>query len=467
MSRLLRRAFPLHRALGLTTAALVLLWTLSGATMLFHGHPYPDAASDRRAARPMSTAALPDRWPDVIDGARELRLEDLGEGPSFERVGFDGSVVVLDRDGARRPRFSRAEARIIAGCRASATDVLDDPDRFTFARSLASSFPLARVECEDPSGTVRYVSLPRRRLVFATTRAERSWAWLGSIPHWLYAESLRRHRDAWEWAVEATSALALLGASAGLIAGIRLGRRRAIARLRNVSRRRHVVLGIAASAPLVLWLVSGFLSVNPLGLAPRTEVPSALLERMHRLDASTRRLTPRELVDRCSSVCASDGVALVRLGRREFARCLRRGAGDVYVDAMTGERLGPAIPRADLVDAIETAIEPRIAHRIGPVPKDDPYVASTRDRVRVDLSDARDTTYYLDARRATIVAAFDDSSRRTRWIFDALHTWNVGPLERATTLRRIIQVIGLGTIVLVVGLGLAARMARSRTRRAS
>ncbi|MFX7934447.1 hypothetical protein ABTK33_20390, partial [Acinetobacter baumannii] len=69
-------------------------------------------------------------------------------------------------------------------------------------------------------GTELYVAQRTGRIVQVTTRADRLFAWLGAIPHWLYPTVLRQNVGLWSqvviWLAVAGTFLSAMGLYIGV-----------------------------------------------------------------------------------------------------------------------------------------------------------------------------------------------------------------------------------------------------------
>jgi hypothetical protein len=120
----------------------------------------------------------------------------------------------------------------------------------------------------DTAGTELYISSTTGHVVQLTTRAERFWNWLGSIPHWLYFTGLRSHGELWSQIVIYVS---LLGCFLTVL-GIYIGARQLLTQPRgrwspySGFNLWHHVSGLLFGLLALSWVLSGLLSMNPWGL---------------------------------------------------------------------------------------------------------------------------------------------------------------------------------------------------------
>lgn len=97
---------------------------------------------------------------------------------------------------------------------------LTSPDQWTLEEPLPSQLPLLRFEVNDEDDSRIYVSQAGAEVVMYSTHRQRTMAWLGAIPHWIYPTMLRRHVHAWSLGIIALSALGTVMTLAGIAIGI-------------------------------------------------------------------------------------------------------------------------------------------------------------------------------------------------------------------------------------------------------
>lgn len=188
----------------------------------------------------------------------------------------------------RRPRRWRATS----GQPAARWAETLERDQWTVPQGLNPLRPLHRIELNDVAGTELYVSARTGEVVRDTTRSERFWNWLGSVPHWIYFTPLRADPPLWHDVVVWLSAACIVSAVTGIAIGIlRIRLRR---RFRNGSvtpytgwMAWHHIAGLVGGFFVLTWIVSGWLSMNPNRWFERNPVDAAAMARYTGGDVST------------------------------------------------------------------------------------------------------------------------------------------------------------------------------------
>ncbi len=271
-----RWLYIVHRWVGIVTCLFFAIWFISGLVMVYV--PFPSLGKGERLAglAPIDWSqvmAQPGRLTSGGDLPKSISLEMRGDMPVWRIEPWDGARRTHSaRDGAAAGAAGAAEARRIARGFGGA-DVTEiervDRDQWTVGSGFDSHRPLWKASLAGPGGRALYVSSTSGAVVLDTSRDERLWNWLGSIPHWIYPAVLREHNGVWRQVVMWVSGPCLIGAIAGMWIGIlrvRPGRRRFKGgRVTPYAgwMKWHHVTGLVGGIAIIAWMFSGWLSVDP------------------------------------------------------------------------------------------------------------------------------------------------------------------------------------------------------------
>ena len=432
-----------HRWIGIATCVLFVLWFATGLVMLYV--PFPSLEPEERLA-----GLSPIAWekvahqPGALSGVRDLTLEMRGERPIWRISPWDAPPASVWADsGLPAGNAGKAEAAAIAtsfGKSPVATMRLIYNDQWTVSGGYDPHRPLWKAELAGKEGRVLYVSSTSGAIILDTSRQERFWNWLGSVPHWLYPRALREEQPLWRQVVMWVSGPCILGAITGIWIGlmrIRLGAKRF--KGERISPYRgwmywHHMSGLVGSLFLVLWIFSGWLSVDPfrlfasegIGLEARQNyagdapLPAPDLGRLAQAAPMARRMELRSGADspylrfqqpesRDHLLAAGTFLPL----RPEFGRIRHRAQG--------------LVPGAPIV-AIETLNQP------------DAYWYAVRGEVplpvlRVKFGDEAGTWVHIEPDTGEILGEADAKRRTYRWLFDLFHRWDLNALLSAPPTR--------------------------------
>jgi len=476
--RLLRPLHLAHRWLGIVAGLLILMWFVSGIAMLYV--PFPKLTPEERVQhlaplRPAAIRVSPAEAARACPGTpRGARLAMADARPVFHFTGGERACSVWADTGTPRavtPADAIAAARAFAPGRPVADVARVERDQWTVYTSYNAHRPLLRVALDDGDGTALYVSSRSGEVVVDTTRAERFWNWIGTVPHWLYFTPLRGDDTSlWRQLVLWLPVPAMLAVLAGLALGLqrlRLRRRYPQGRLTPYRgwKRWHHLLGLGVGGLALSWLVSGWLSNHPFGLLPFSGLPAGAAQKL--AGAPFAPSPDLDLLHR----------QLARLPDAREAEWYRFG-GRSYLEVRTpqglhrlDEQAAPAGPfTLETLAAAIAAIEGQPVASAELIHDADTYHYGRRNRAvfpaaRIRLADADETVWYLDPATGRVLARVDRANRLHRWVFNALHRLDFPPLHTLPSLREGL-VTGLGLLgTLLAGTGCALGWRRLTARR--
>ncbi len=294
-------------------------------------------------------------------------------------------------------------------------------DQWTVAGGFDRHRPLWKVALADAAGTELYISSLTGQPVQRTTRGQRFWNWLGSVPHWIYPTLLRRDREAWRQAVMWVAGPCIAVALTGLWIGIwrlRTGRRRYRGGRMTPYRGWmlwHHVSGLAGGVMLTTWIVSGWLSVDPGHAFAGAEAPGAAM-REYAGRAGSRAISTGWPGSRRTRAASSGAGTPGSPGSRSTApRRIRIGwSRRRFPRPMPPIRCAPRCwCRTDGGCAGMAGAARLLLDRCDPLPL-----------WRLRFDDAAATWLYVDPMSGALVERQDRTRRAYRWVYTLLHTWD-------------------------------------------
>jgi len=451
-----------HRWVGIVTCLLFAMWFISGLVMIYVGFPALTDA-ERRALLPVIdgqqvrlsptealAAAGQGEWP------RSLKLEMLQDQPVYRITGWDNArLTVSARDGRRIDSVDAATAIAIAG---GASVILEERDQWSVTARYDPLRPFHLVSRGDAAGTQLYVSSRTGEIALDTTRSERFWNWLGSVPHWIYPTVLRRDAALWTDVVLWISGICIVVAVSGIWIGIQRLRLRRRYSNGAMSPYRgwmwwHHWTGVIGSLFLLTWIVSGWLSMNPNGwFSGRNAVPEQMQRFIGHASADFP-LTAEPLADVVE-------LRFLWIGGQPLAVQYRRD----------GSAIGTALAPAQIFTAaVQLLPESKLVLQTLLTEEDDYWYSHHTRRplpvLRIGFDDAERTVFYIDPLTGDLLARVDDSQRSYRWLFSALHSLDFQVLRHAPPAWKLtiwlLSLIGLG--VSVTGIVIGWRHLRRKT----
>lgn len=473
-----RWLYIVHRWVGIVTCLLFVIWFVSGLVMIYV--PFPSLGREERLAglppidwrqvRVQPVAALGSGEPPGT-----MALEMRGTGPVWRVDPRDGPQrVVSARDGLQIATAGPQDARTIAERFARAPVVQMESverDQWTVAGSFDKHRPLWKASLGGEGGRVLYVSSQTGAVVLDTSRGERFWNWLGSVPHWIYPTVLRQDNAAWRQVVMWVSGPCIVGAVTGLWIGIlrlRTGRRRFKGGRMTPYHgwmKWHHVTGLIGGVALTAWMFSGWLSVDPFRLFASGGVGEAARVAY----AGAGRVPPIDLAALSRSASGAKRVEITWTGGRPLLLVQRARAAQAVLDPATlaparlNERALVVTAAVRLLPGVPIAGVDRLTapdyywYEVGEPPR--------LPVLRIRFGDPAGTWVHVDPVTGQLLGDLDRRRRIYRTAFDLLHKWDINPL----TLHRpvwdvvlwLLSLLGLATSVTGIVIGWR-RLARTR-----
>ena len=481
--RIIRRArtwlFVVHRWIGIGTCLLFAMWFVSGLVMMYVAFPQltdiervaalPPIAWDRVRVTPdhaMEAAAFT-RYP------RDLRLAMLSDEPVYRLLGWDGEGKTVSAvDGRVVDHVKSEQAVAVARIHPDAVrpELIDnvERDQWSVSGRFNSLRPFYLISLGDPYGTELYVSSRNGVIALDTTRTERVWNWLGSIPHWIYPTVLRRDGVLWRQVVLWISGICIVVAVTGFWIGILRVRLRqryfggAMTPYRGWKSWHHIA-GLTGGVFVLTWIFSGWLSLDPGEFFSERGVDRDMAVRYGSNDA------PHVPVDFLSGA-AEQGRAAVEarfiwLGGRPLAVLTSRDGSHRTVDPATGA--AAQLSDNGIFDAVRLLLPDASLTMRQRLELPDAYWYSHHQQrllpvLRAGFDDDARTWFHIDPTTGELLGRTDDSRRTYRWLFNALHNLDFPLLLRYRPAWDVVMWLLLlpGLIVSVSGIVIGWRRVR-------
>lgn len=479
--RLTKKLLWVHRYTGFALSLLFLFWFLSGFVMMYKDFPYlskTEALARAEGITPSKDWITPQelylkhnlinhRWESInivsIRGKAIYKLQDK-----------QGKFYCFFADtGQKVPAFSKNEAKSIVNyfmenkVKIAHVEKMTELDQWTPRTRFLPYLPAYRVHLDDHKGTVCYVSSITGQLFQKLNTADKIWAWLGPIPHWIYFKNLRIRTQLWRDVIVALSLVGVVMCLTGLYMGIIRVRRRkkgnkwAFSPYKKVWFKWHHYTGFVFGLVTFTWILSGLFSMNPWKWSPSNSLSSQAKKVWQ-----GGKLSPK-LFD------VSPGKAIANMKEKVSGLTLTRFAGKPYYQIQMANGKSKLLPcnhasvpleRLDNESYIRQvqAIHPKVKIlRVQELTDYDAYYYNKQRTkplpvLKVDLADNSNTTYYINPKTAKVVMKYENTSRVNRWIYHGLHSLDFPALFFRRPLWDIVVIILLlgGTSLSITGLAL-------------
>lgn len=427
----------IHRWLGILACIYFVIWFVSGVVLAYVRWPAMDPAEKLTMLKQVDwnqVQVMPDKAlaaAGMSEFPRDLRLEMSGGKPVYRIIDWKkGHHTVSAVTGAPIVRVSPEQAlRIVQEQRSApgATLAKGDlyRDQWTVTGYWNADRPFHLVHMNDAAGTQYYVSVATGEIVLDTTRHERMWNWVGSIPHWAYFEFIRWDTVVWEWTIYVAASIGIFIAFSGLWIGfsrLRLRSRYANGKASPFTgwMKWHHISGVIGGVFLAAWISSGLLTMYPGGFLETRKIveteysgyagsksPAFTLPGLAKLRAYT-----------------AERITFRRVGGEAIAVLENNGAKPLMVDVTTGQvrtlSLGQItqaaramMPQANVVSTVLLKTGDEYWHS--------GFHAVKVPAVRVIFDDPAKSWFHMDPQTGEVLGLVDKTSRVDRWTVVALH----------------------------------------------
>ncbi|WP_404554549.1 PepSY domain-containing protein [Bradyrhizobium niftali] len=461
----------LHRWLGIAFCLLFAMWFATGIVM--HFVPFPSLTEAERFAglapveRVQATMAVADAVAasGIADPTR-VRLIQRSDGPVYVVSGPSRSRAVRASDGRNASVSSPEVALAIAQAHArqrgldaahAAIVAHADYDQWSVPNGFDRHRPLIRVALGDAAGTQIYVSSRTGEIVLDTTRSERGWNLVGSVLHWIYPTVLRSNWALWDGVVWTLSLLALIAAMLGAVLGIarvRMQGRQISSPYRGWHALHHIV-GLAATAFVLTWIFSGWLSMDHGRLFSRGQLTPA--------EAGVTNALPdwKTAASLDGKPVSSSAREVEWLGFNGMVyRRERIGLDQQVLVRLNAREAG--VFSAQEVESWMTRLAPGCGGPSVLAVNDDYPAQSIVPGAPVYRARCGDLWFDIDSADGSVLQRLDASRRAYRWFYGALHTLDFPVLLAHPRLRDVLIVglCALGLVFSITGIVIGWRRLR-------
>jgi uncharacterized iron-regulated membrane protein len=477
-----------HQWSGFILSLMFLIWFLSGFVLMYKDFPYIQRAEiiEKSTAIPLQAVAHADSLP--IGGFESIHTAKLiaqFQRPLWRIIDREGRPSAYFADTGEELRLSNEEdaIKVVADFESMPVKALsvqfdDWLDQWTPRTRFIPYLPWYKVKVDDGKGTVYYVSSVNGEIVQKLNTADKVWAWLGAIPHWIYFKDLRITTQRWRDVVVALSIAGVLMSITGLVLGfIRYKRNRGLAfsPYKKFWFKWHHYIGFVFGLFVFTWILSGLFSMNPWSWSPPANLTKDEAGNWQGHLPFESGIIPNEVFDAIStannygavkelSFASFDSKLLMKLefsDRKPVSFLLSPGKTEGY------EKF--SMPY--LINRSEAAIGARVIKATEITEYDTYYVDKWNKRplpvYKFDFDDESKTTLYIEPHTAQVMYKYIPITRWNRWLYHGMHSLDIPILLKYRPLWDVLVIILMigGTAISITGVVLTWKWLLKKTRK--
>jgi len=463
-NRIWREISRWHKYLGWVLGVLMVVWFLSGFVMIFEGFPkFTD--QERLEESPAINNAISKNLDQFLQNKSFVKAEIYHSGGRniLKLWQSDENFQLFGLDNLKRiHRIDSLEAASIA------LENMGEFNRFTYDKILAldqwipwqrieKDLPIHKFYFKDDLHTELYVSSTSGLIVQKQNSYERFWAYLGAIPHYLYFKELRVRRELWVAVVVLLSGAASIMVFLGIAIGIkrlRFKKGKSVIPYRKMFFKWHHITGIVFGLFVFTWSLSGMFSLTRINLTHDeqfiTKMKDAWSEQKpiktpavyNNLLMIIQAQSPKRIELKQSF----DGLMVISETAFEKA---------IYIDAV---KQNPEVQTKKLMKRAKDVFNGKLSAISLMYNYNDYYYSKNNfyplPVIKAEFNDIDRTTFYIDPADGRIHKSVNNTSRLSRWLYKALHTFDIGILLQNNNIRILLLIVFLigGTVVSVTGM---------------
>jgi hypothetical protein len=459
----------IHQVTGTFLSLMFVAWFISGFVLIFKGFPH---APRKECFLQLPTFSSSDfehiRFlQDTVSGTVGLEkyfsqpVYRIPVGRSNQQV-YDAQTLQTIKSFSQKKCIGIAEAYMdLPVTKAAAMYRLNQWMPWSYYEPL---LPIYKCQFDDPSKTIIYVSSKTGNIVQLTDRKSRWAAYFGAIPHWIYFRSLRIKAELWSSVVTWISGIGAFVSFTGIIAGlIRFrkrnkqspGERQSITPYKKTWYKWHHLTGFAFGLFVFTFVLSGMFSLADLPKWMVSAGTDFLPEKKWNRSGIVLTDINGTPVDLWKAVNHTPGIRKItwqkRMGKltcHVFRDSYNRP--EVYIINNDTIKQQQTFPLSEVRDRAEKLF-PHTTFTVAEQTKYDNYYQESAKTLhplpvyRIDWNNKGHNQLYIDPLTGEAIAAFNQTGKIHRWLYQGLHKFNIQYLNEHEWLRK--------TLLIIVSLG--------------
>jgi len=474
--------YEVHHYLGTFFFGMFLIWFLSGFVMMYRSFPF--LSQNDRIERNETITQKGDYLPHPTtvfseyqqESSNTLRINTILGAPVYHLVTTDDKFISRFAHTGKTIKINEPLAIRIArnfsgiSSRAEVT-ILNKVDQWIPRLKYAKHLPVYKVSFEDQASTFVHISSKTGEVISNTSFSDRTWAWMGAIPHWIYLKEIRIRKTLWSQLCMWLSAFGFIVALSGIITGIARYRKKPKAkfkRFKNKWYNIHYYGGLTFGLFVCTWVFSGFMSMSPFNWSNDSTLSEKESQLWHGRTNSLENITDKEWGNFQQSI---QGKAIKETHFSTFSGKLF--STQFVADATKSICLSHIIyepSETDMSQQINGLVKLDSVVSITQMKSYDNYYYDRHNNKKLPVFKAttnNQIAYYIDPSNGKMLLRTDITNKLERWLYHGLHSLDFRFLTNNRPLWDIIMIILLlgGTTVCVTATGLGIKFMRRKRRK--
>ncbi len=431
------KAFSLHRFTGMLVSLLFLMWFISGLVLIYV--PFPRVGYKMRYEKqenlPQNLVNIDSILAKYEKTASVKRVfQQRGQTLYIVKSGKKIDTVTVDNSPVLKPNIQQI-AKLWVNAPIEKIDTLHEREQWIMYSSYKSMMPIYKFYFDDSEHHQLYIASKTGRVLQLTSRSQRIGAWFGPIPHMLYFPFLRKHTRVWINTLTVLGAIAFISVLLGMYVGLKLYFRKT-KKIKFGSPYKkngwyfwHHIAGLVFGIFLLTWSFSGAMSLQ--------RIPQWAVKTHHKYGSAQRKVLNKALpmqeykLDYRQIIAKLPNVKEIHWS--QFAKIpiyeIISGDSSMYFDASNEKLINLQIPKNTIDNTIGKIHGDSASYTVELMQKYDNYYMLLSNRrplpvYKVVVADKDNSTYYINPKTGDY--RYINNSRRARkWVFSALHYFNI------------------------------------------
>ena len=471
----------LHRILGSLMSLIFVIWFISGFVMIFSGFPHANRYEITNNLQTIDVTDSIKQFPLITyPKAKDIKLYKIGGQSVYSFNTSNGRHIIDSYSYSAVDSITKQAADSVIATIYNKpvryTETIEIQDQWIPWSHFSDRLPATIYHLDDEDDSRIYISMVTGDIIQETTSYNRWMARVGAIPHWFYFKSLRLKKGLWKDVVIWISAIGVIMCVTGIIIGLvrytvrRRGRKRAGTPYKKRWYRIHHIVGLVFGLFTFTFVFSGMMSLAdvPEWISPVKNKTDYRLEwNGNSIDASEYKLSVSDLINSYNGCNIKMVEWNTVLGEPCYYVYTNNNKYPLIINA-TNSSGELSIINQEVINRQLKKVFAEDVKRVEILTESDNYYGrydgAEYPITKVYMNDENESWLYINNRTAKARYVINKNSRIRRWVYNALHSFDLKVFNKHNWLRitlLIIVSIG-GLIISISGVVLSVKYLKRR-----